>query len=233
MTGESAPGPEPRRRIGLVIPSSNVVMEDLLQDEDGREPFRAARFHVARLPVEPVDLGEGSAAQFETRALIRTASPLSDARVDAMIWAGTAGLWLGLDRDRQIAAALAQATGVPVSTTAIETVRACRRIEARRIALLTPFLGEVQQAIIGVLAAEGIEVAAEHHFGLGSSRLMAEIPEADIVEAARRIAGRGLDALCCICTNMRVPPSLLYGFLPIPVIDSARESLNAMIAPPV
>lgn len=225
-------GSRPARRIGLLIPSSNVVMEDLLQSARPGEPFRAARFHVARLRVEPVDLACESAAQFELQAMLRAAAPLADAKVDAIMWAGTAGLWLGLDHDRRLADALADATGVPVATTGLAVLDACRRLGARRVALLTPFLADVQRAIVGVLASEGVETVAEHHFGIDSSRLMADIPERDVIDAATRLASSGADALCCVCTNMRVPPSLMQGALPVPVIDSARESLQAMLPAP-
>jgi len=218
------------RRIGLILPSSNVVMEDLLQGAGAGEPFRSARFHVSRLPVEPVNLEAGSAAQFDVDALLRAARPLADARVDAIMWAGTAGLWLGLDHDRRLADALAAATRVPVSTTGLAMLAACRRRAATRIALITPFLADVQQAIVGVLAREGIEVGAEHHFGIGSSRAMADLAESEVAQAASRLALAEVAALCCVCTNMRVPASLVTGVLGVPVIDSARESLDSMHA---
>jgi maleate isomerase len=228
MDGDFIPDGGSARRIGLVLPSSNVVMEDLLQAPGLRERFRGTRFHVSRLPVEPVNLQAGSAAQFDFRALMQAAHPLADAKVDAIMWAGTAGLWLGLEHDRQLVGRLAAATGVPVSTTGLAVLAACHRLEATRIALLTPFVGEVQQAIVGVLAREGVEVCAEHHFGIGSSRSMADITEVEVAQAASRLALAGVAALCCVCTNMRVPATLVEGALGIPVIDSARESLDAM-----
>jgi maleate isomerase len=211
------------RRIGLILPSSNVVVEDLIRQ---LPPQKTTDFHVARIRVEWIGMDAGSRHQFLADKFLRAAELLVDAEVEEIVWGGTAGLWLGLDNDRALCETLISRFGRPATTASIAFIKACRSHQVRRLALLTPFIQDIQTQIVGVLAQEGISVIEEYHFGITDSRRMADLDESAVDDRIRSLA-TNVDAVGCVCTNMRVgahwfasPPRAT-----MPVIDTARECL--------
>lgn len=189
-------------RVGIIVPSSNVVIEDLLQAPSSFLR-KDRRFHVARLPVVAVDLGSDSPRQFDEAALDRAVRQLCEAAVDRIVFAGTAGAWLGIDHDRAWAARTQAATGRPASTTTLQVLAALARIRPDRLALITPFIEEVHTRIAGSFAAEGFPVAVGRHLGLTLGRDMAEVPPGRIAEMIGDCAASGCDTVLTFCTNFR------------------------------
>lgn len=218
------------RRIGLILPSSNVVLEPAAAACWSGLPYFS--WHISRLRVGVVALEDASVAQFETEAMMAAAERLIDADVDGLCWAGTAGAWLGLDRERELAESLAEQARKPATTTmlALMDQLAERRIE--RVGLLTPFTPEVQAAIIANLGAAGVTVTAACALGLASSRAMADVPPETIVEAVPVLARDGAQAVLILCTNLpgwQVAAELERD-LGLPVLDSAELTLAASMA---
>ncbi len=58
--------------------------------------------HYSRLEVVNVSLDDNSTRQFAVDTMLRAADQLAQAKVDAIIWNGTAGSWLGIERDRDV-----------------------------------------------------------------------------------------------------------------------------------
>ena len=69
------------KRFGLLIPSSNVVLEALI-----KKTKIDATIHVARLADLDVKLDETSRAQFELEMQLDAAELLCDAKVDTIVW---------------------------------------------------------------------------------------------------------------------------------------------------
>lgn len=217
-------------RIGLIVPSSNVVVEDLLQAPAGFPP-KDRRFHVARLPVVAVDLGSDSARQFEAAALDQAVRQVCEAGVARIVFAGTAGAWLGLDHDRDWVARTEAATGRPASTTTLQVLAALARIRPDRLALITPFIEEVHARIAATFAAEGFPVAAGRHLGLSLSRDMAEVPPARIAELIGDCAASGCDTVLTFCTNFRgaeAGRSEPAASLPATLLDSVAATFEEL-----
>jgi maleate isomerase len=211
--------------VGIILPSSNVVVEALIRERGASD---AREYHTARIRVDLVNNDDGSQQQFALDRFLDAGALLVDAEVEVLVWAGTSGLWLGLDYDRRICDTLGNRFGIPTTTASIAFVEACRKSAVSRLGLLTPFLGEVQHRIVDVLAGENIHVPAEHHFGVAQSRRMADLNPAEI-DAQIRALGRNVDAVGCVCTNMRVASSRFADDAtkhPL-VIDSARQCLSS------
>jgi maleate isomerase len=190
------------RRVGLIVPSGNVVIEDMLQSPSG--PARKdVRFHVTRLPVVAIDMGSESRDQFSDAALDEAVGQLLDADIDAIVFAGTAGAWLGIARDRDWAARTRDATGLPATTTTLQALAALGGLRSDRLGLITPFVQEVHDSIAGTLAAEGFPVAYGRHLGLSLGREMAEVPPVQIAEIVGACVDAGCDAVLTFCTNFR------------------------------
>jgi len=217
------------RRLGFLTPSSNTVMEPLLA-ELLRGTAHSA--HFSRFRVLSIGLDAGSRGQFDPAPILAAADLLADARVHSICWGGTSGSWLGFEQDEALRDAIAARTGIPTTTCTLALRDRLRASGARRVALVTPYLGEVQRAIIANLAREGFETVAERHLeDPGNWSFAAHAPaEVDrlVEEAARE--GRP-DAVIIHCTNFRGLPGApgLERRLGIPVLDSIAVSMNGAL----
>lgn len=214
-------------RIGLILPSSNVVVEDALRQRDA-----TVSWHVTRVPVERVGLDPEAARQFETERLLEAASLLADASVDALAWAGSAGAWTGIARERATAARIGAAIGRPFTTTTLAVVERVHAIGSPRLGLLTPFTREVQAAIRRELAGEGIEVVCDRALGLESSLAMGELAAREVEAEALAVGLGRAEAILILCTNLRgwEVVAHLERATDRPVIDSVAVTLDAVRA---
>ena len=87
------------QRVGIIIPSSNVVVEDTLLRHAAQLTLNV-RYHIARISVVSVNLDDASVDQFQETAMNDALGQLCEAHVDSIVFAGTAGAWLGIDRER-------------------------------------------------------------------------------------------------------------------------------------
>ena len=209
-------------RIGMLVPSSNTAAEPLTM-EMLRDVPRVS-LHVARFRVTRLDTSDEALAQFQAAPLLEAASMLADAHMHAICLNATASCYTGMAGDRGLLPLLPQ----PAETAMLALLEALRIKGARRIGLVTPFLHDVQAATIRVLAEEGLEVVAEHHFNDPGNYTFARFTEAEI-EAAILDVGRtpGLDAIAVISTNLRGPrpAARAEARLGIPVFDTIATAL--------
>jgi maleate isomerase len=106
-------------------------------------------------------------------------------------------------------------------------MRAVAALGARRIGLVTPYLGEVQAAIAARWATAGLEVVAERHLEDPGNYSFADHTEATVAAMVRQVAAARPDAIAIHCTNFRgggIAPAL-EAELGIPVLDSVAVSL--------
>ena len=212
-------------RLGMLTPSSSTVLEPLTAAMLADLPGASA--HFSRFRVVAIDLGAGSRGQFDPAPVVAAAELLADARVDSICWNGTSGAWLGLDVDRVLRDAVTARTGIPATTATLALVEALRRLGVRRYGLVTPYLGEVQAAIVARWAEIGLECAAERHLEDPGNFSFAEHGEEVVRRMARAVAAAKPDAVAIHCTNFRgagVAPEL-EAELGLPVLDSVAVSL--------
>lgn len=188
-------------RLGMVTPSSNTVLEPataaLLADTPG------VTAHFQRLRVLAISLDGGSAGQFDVAPMVAAAEMLADAKVHSICWNGTSGSWLGLGADRALCAAVTAATGIACTTATLALHDALHALGARRVGLVTPYLGSVQAAILEGLRAAGFETPAERHLEDPGNFSFAEHTPALVTRLVREVAAEGCDAIAIHCTNFR------------------------------
>ena len=212
-------------RLGMLTPSSNTVLEPATAAMLAASPTITA--HFARIRVVAIDLGDGSRAQFDLAPMLAAAELLADAKVHAICWNGTSGAWLGLEQDRAVCAAITAHTGIPALTATMALLDALALFGARRIGLVTPYLGSVQQAILARWAAAGLECVAERHLEDPGNYSFADHPESVVADLVRAVAAAGPEAIAIHCTNFRgaaVAPAL-EAATGVPVLDSVAVSL--------
>jgi len=210
------------KRLGLLIPSSNTVLEPLAARQTD------IQVHVNRLPVYDVALNLASQAQFAMDEQVAAAKLLCDAKVDEIVWGGTSASWLGFDHDKIFAERVTVETGVPTSTTVLRINRQLANIGAHRIGMVTPYTDDVAMQINRNYEAAGFHIERWSNHGGAISKDFAAISAPAIETMIRNVAQGDIDAIVIMCTNVAAADlaTRLKSVLGLPIIDSAMASLT-------
>ena len=113
-----------RKRLGMLTPSSNSVLEPVTYAMLGGTPAISAHFQ--RFRVTEIALDANALHQFDSSLMLPAADLLADAKVDAMAWNGTSASWLGIERDKSLCEAITARTGKPATTSTLACIDAVR-----------------------------------------------------------------------------------------------------------
>jgi maleate isomerase len=214
------------RRIGMLVPSSNSIAEPLTTEMLRGLPD--VTLHIARFRVTRLDQSPEALAQFQLAPILEAASMLRDAHMHAICLNATAACYTSMSHDR----ALVEALGSASDTAMLSLLRLLHARGAKRIGLVTPFLHDVQEATIRVLAEEGITTAAEFHFNDPGNFSFNRIPETAVADALRQVARTpGLDAIAVISTGLRGPrpAAQVEAETGIPILDTIATALHGAL----
>jgi maleate isomerase len=189
--------------------------------------------HFARVGVLRIAASDESDSQFGFDGLIAAARLLAGTRPDVILWNGTAASWLGLSRDAELAAAMAEATGRACTTTMLLYRAVFAEMGIRRLALVTPYTCEIQARVIANLEGLGLEIVAERHLGDAGNFSYGEYSD-DFVTGELRaaIASGRPDAAAVLCTNYRGARAAprIEAESGVPVLDSVALTLWGALA---
>jgi maleate isomerase len=188
------------RRIGMLTPSSNTVLEPLTARLLAGMPGVSA--HFSRFKVTEIALDAPALAQFDDSEILRAAELLAHAKVDVISWNGTSASWLGFERDARLAERITGATGIRASTCVLSLLDILDRIGARTQALVSPYTPDVQAKIVATYAARGIACPAEQHLGLRDNFSFGTVAEITIRAMIEAVLPAKPDAITVLCTNM-------------------------------
>lgn len=212
-------------RLGMLTPSSNTVLEPITAAMLSALPDVSA--HFGRLRVLKISFEDDAMGQFTAEPMLAAAELLADANVQSICWNGTSSGWLGFDTDRALIEAIEARTGVPACSSVLAMNEIFERLGARRIAFVTPYLPEIQQAILTNYRAAGYEVAAERHLNDPGNYSFATYSEAEILDLCRAVATEKPDAIAIYCTNFRGAgvAETIEAETGVPVLDSVSTAL--------
>ncbi|ODU04444.1 MAG: hypothetical protein ABS81_10375 [Pseudonocardia sp. SCN 72-86] len=210
-------------RLGMVMPSSNTRAEPATYRMLAAAPHVSV--HVTRVPVTRIAPADGAV---DVDMFRRAAELLADADVDAVAWNGTSGSWMGLDHDRGIADALADATGAPATTSTLAMLDAFAAYGASRVAVAVPYTSDVAGLITRTYRVAGVEVVGTDSLGLVENVDFGAVAADEIAGQVYRAAhGNDIHAAAVVCTDvdgtMLVPR--LERDLGVPVVDSITATL--------
>ncbi len=212
-------------RLGMLTPSSNTVLEPMTAAMLADVPGVTA--HFGRFRVTEISLAAQALGQFDSVPLIEAAELLADARVQAISWNGTSAGWRGFETDERLCEQIKTATGIPASSSVLALNDILATTEVERLALVTPYLDEVQAKITANYEAAGFTIVAERHFGDRGNYSFAEFSETEIAAAIREVARAKPQAIVIFCTNLRGAPvvAALEEELDIPIYDTVATAL--------
>ena len=217
-------------RLGLLIPSSNVVLEPLAARLQTQIP--SLTIHVARLGVLDIKLDPASRSQFELDAQVAAAKLLCDANVDCITWGGTSASWLGVAHDEAFVARMEEETGKPTTTCVLDINNRLADLDVTRLGLVTPYTDDVAAQINRNYTDMGFDVVASRNDGGTLSNDFAAIKSSMIAQMVQEVATAKPDAIVIMCTNMAGADSAaqLERDLGFPVLDSASITLACGVA---
>ncbi len=216
---------EERKRIGMLTPSSNTVLEPVTAAMLADLPDVTA--HFGRFRVTEISLGTTALAQFDEAPILAAAGLLADAKVGAIVWNGTSSGWLGFETDRRLCASIEAATGIRAGTSVLALAEILRATRAKRIGIVSPYLDEIQAKVIANFAAEGFECVAERHLRDRGNFSFSEYSEERIAGLIREVVAAKPDAITVFCTNMRGGPVVeaLEREIGIPIYDTVATAV--------
>jgi maleate isomerase len=205
--------------LATITPSGNRIVEQVTQAICGGRPGLSTQF--TRIPVHG---DTGGVAGYDMPRMLDAATLLSHARPDVIAWNGTKGGALGFEVDRALCAAITAATGIVATTAALSILDALNRLDAKRIALVTPYDDAYQAKCIAAFAGQGFSCVAERHAGLIDNFSYGEISEAEIAAMTRAaLKDAPADAVVYFCTNFGGAPvaAVIEAENDVAVLDSA------------
>ena len=190
--------------LGMLTPSSNTTLEPVTTAMIADLPEASA--HFGRFRVTEIALSGQALGQFDDSEILRAAELLAHAKVKVIGWNGTSSGWLGFDADERLCRRITDATGIPACTSVLALNEIFRLTGVKRFGLVTPYLDDVQAAIIRNYAASGFECVAERHLGKRDNFSFSEVGAEEIRQMVRAAATAKPDAITIFCTNLRGAP---------------------------
>jgi maleate isomerase len=216
-------------RVGLIVPSSNTVMEvDFYRRLPAEATLHTARMHL----VETTPEAEETMLDEHLPTAVRD---LASARPDVVVFGCTsAGALRGNEYEADLVRRIADETGAETISVAASVRAAIQRRGARRVGVVTPYVEGLNVKIRESLEADGIEVAAIHGLGIDENFEIASVDPEGIVDlAVRSFSGEdGIDLLFASCTNFRALDACaaLERALGVPAMTSNLAALEAVRA---
>ena len=138
--------------------------------------------------------------------------------VDAIAYACTSGtVAIGIDKVRRAIQSAWPET--PVTTPITAARSALDSLGVNRIAMLTPYIDEVNRMLVDHLTGTGITVTVLGSFGVNTDIEISSIPREALVEAAQQLDLDGAQALFISCTGLRTAA----------IIDSIEQRIGVPV----
>src|ERR1700722_10311619 len=211
-------------RIGLIVPSSNTVMEPDFHQHIGR----ASIVSTTRIFLEDVTR-KSEIRMLEDELpkaveLIRTTAP------DVVVFGCTSAGALGtLAHDDGIGEAINKRVGVGVVTVLRAVLTKLRTIAPRNVALFTPYTEDLTHCVASSLAEAGYPPVKAVGMGIRANLEIGRVTPSEIIRFVEsQIEGCAPDCLFLSCTNWRAIETIepLQQKLGMPVITSNQTAVD-------
>ncbi|OEV02831.1 aspartate/glutamate racemase family protein [Streptomyces oceani] len=219
-------GPQPQRGVGIVAPFDFALDRELWRwvPDD-------VSLHLTRTPFVPVETSLDLARLVsEHETLHEAVLALTAVSPETVAYACTSGSFVGGSAGEQaMTAAMEQAGEVPAVTTSGALLEALQELDARRVAVVTPYTKSVTDSLEDYLREAGMVVTGRSYLGL--TRHIWRVPYRDVVDMARAAVVDSPDVLFISCTNLPtfdVIPQL-EAELRMPVISANQVTMWAAL----
>ena len=225
-------------RIGQIVPSSNVTMETeipaMLRAREMAAPERFT-FHSSRMRMKKVTKEELEAMDSDSD---RCAFELSDASVDVMGYACLVAIMsMGKGYHRQSQERLHRRTiendsPAPVVTSAGALIDGLTTLEAKKVAVLAPYMKPLTQMVVDYIQHEGFDVHDWHALEISDNLEVAAQDPENLLTHYKNLDLTGVDCLVLsACVQMPSLPSIqkVEDTVGIPVVSAAVCTTYCML----
>ena len=188
-----------KARLGLITPSRGWTPEH----EWPRILPKGVSYMVTRMPLKATTAEE--LAKMGGYAL-EAADMLASADVDVICYGCTVETILqGLEYDRTVEKRLSAATGRPARTMTGAVMEAFRALGTRKLALVTPYIDEINEHELTFMRSIGLEVVYMKGLGISDTVQIAKIEPVRVYELGREALSKApeADTLFISCGNLR------------------------------
>lgn len=215
------------RRIGVLAPSGNIVME--------RELPRHLPPGIVTIHNRLSRPGTGmSKAQLVgmMESLERAAKDIAQSYPEIILYGCTSGSFLlGVGHEGDAGEKIKEYTGIPGITTSVAVDKALKAINARRVFMLTPYPDDINEAEVAFLHHRGVEVVSYDSFRCPTVEALQKISSEQVAELVlkNRELIKRCDAVFISCTGLLTMDKIEYleAQLGMPVVSSNQATLWA------
>ena len=232
-------GPKPALlRIGQIVPSSNTTMETeipaMLRAREQHFPERFT-FHSSRMRMQRVSAEELAAMNREG---LRCAAELADARVDVMSTACLVAIMAqGFGYHRQVEddfrRIVAEAgASAKVMTSAGALVHGLKKLGAKKVSLLAPYMKPLTDKVVAYIENEGVEVLDRICFEIPDNLEVGRRDPMLLLEDAKRLKIANADAVVLsACVQLQSLPAIQAAerMLGLPVTSTSVCTVRNML----
>ncbi|MEM1520386.1 MAG: maleate cis-trans isomerase [Candidatus Korarchaeum sp.] len=212
-------------RLGILIPSSNTTMEVEFREMLPKGfSVHAARMRLREVTVEGLEEMERE-AEYE-------ALKLRDAGVDVIGYGCTSGsLIKGPGHDEELERRIEEVSGRPAVATSGAVLRALRALNARRVAVATPYIDEINEREVYFLERNGFEVVDLKALRLRDNLEIGKVSAERLISLVEGLDRSRADGVFISCTNLPTIGAIDYleRRLGKPVFSSNTATLWAML----
>jgi maleate isomerase len=213
-----------RRRIGLLVPSSNTTMES----EFCRMSLGDVSVHAARMRLE--DVTREKLVQMAEDAE-RAATLLETAGVDVIVYGCTTGSLVGgVEWEERLVRKIEEDTGIQTLSTGRAVVDAIEALGGGTLAVATPYTDDLNGLERAFLESFGIRVSSMKGLGLVNNLEIGRTDQTTVEELVRTVADSE-DIVFISCTNLPTISLIkkLEEELQRPIVTSNQASLWAAL----
>lgn len=192
-----------RKKFGVIVPSTNTVVEP----EFHAMSVPGVTAHTSRIHIRDQNLSSDD-AMLRLLEQIRTeighaVERVVTAQPDYMVMGMSAEtFWDGVEGNRRFVAQINEISGLQVATGAEACERALQLFGARRIGIVTPYQPLGDTNVVQFFTELGFDVAAIEGLKCPSAVAIAEVGEAELRDALRRVDQPDVDAIVQCGTNL-------------------------------
>jgi len=210
-------------RVGLIVPSSNTVMEPDFHREIGR----SAIVSTTRIFLEDVTR-EAEVRMLEDE-LPQAVKRIGTTAPDVVVFGCTSAGALGtLSHDDGIAKMIEGEVGAPSITVLRAVLKRLSSIRPQRIAVFTPYIDDLTTSIARSLGEAGLPVIKAAGMGIKANLEIGRVAPSEIVRFVEsQLSGIDVDCLFLSCTNWHAIDAIepLQKKLGIPVVSSNQAAI--------
>lgn len=206
------------KRIALLVPSSNTVMEN---DLHAALPKSRYTVHTDRMYL--VETTRECEIRMIEEFAPQAAADLGTVRPDLLVFGCTsAGSLFGLEYDRKVCAELGRRAGCESLGVISSVENALQRAGAGRVAVLTPYNPDLTRSVAAAVAG-GREIVGAFGMGITDNVALADpTPEEIFRFGVEKLARVPFDSIFLSCTNFRAYEArgLFESEFRVPVVTS-------------